>query len=277
MSVVAGEIPPQTRTEPWQLQLFRRSLKKRQKLTLLLDLVGRLGDEECLLITNGDNNGALNHQFRAAGGNWTWVELESDSIPAMEGLLGERVHHAAPAALPFPGSAFDRVVVIDVHEHLEEVDPLNREIARILRKGGRVVVTVPNGDQRLPVVRLKHLVGMGPEQYGHVVVGYRVEELEEMMRRVGLEPEQRGAYARFFTELAELAINFGYVKVLSRNGNRVPNGTIAPNSEDALRRVRRAYRMYAAVYPVVRAFSALDALIPGRGGYAVAVVAGKPS
>jgi hypothetical protein len=77
--------------------------------------------------------------------------------------------------------------------------------------------------------------------------------------------------------LAEFAINFGYVKILARRkkGPRVETGTIAPASADQLRAVERTYRMYAMIYPFVRAFSSLDTLVPGRGGYAVAVTARK--
>jgi hypothetical protein len=98
-----------------------------------------------------------------------------------------------------------------------------------------------------------------------------------MLREVNLTPERRGAYSRFFTELAEFAINFGYVKILARRkkGPPVQTGTIAPSSADQLRAVERTYRMYAMIYPVVRAFSRLDALVLGRSGYAVAVTARK--
>lgn len=264
---------------PWQLQMFSKSLKKRQKVEMLLELLGPLSQERCLLVTNGDNNGAMNHHLRAAGGRWTWAEMEAHAIPAMQQFLGDPVHQASPDRLPFADGDFDRIVVIDAHEHLEDVGPLNREIARILGTGGVAIVTVPNGDPRLPVALLKRAVGMGPASYGHVVQGYRTSELRCMLADVGLTPERSGAYAKFFTELVELAINFGYVKVLSRRkgGPAVAAGTIAPNSEAQLKAVARTYRLYAAIYPFVRAVSALDVLVPGRGGYAVAVAARKPA
>jgi hypothetical protein len=118
---------------------------------------------------------------------------------------------------------------------------------------------------------------MHPEHYGHVVQGYTADQLERMLREVNLTPVRRGAYSRFFTELAEFAINFGYVKILARRrkGPPVPAGTIAPASAEQLRAVERTYRLYAMIYPFVRAFSSLDAMVPGRGGYAVAVTARK--
>ena len=264
--------------EPWQLQMFSKTLKKQQKLRLLLRMLGPLSDEECLLITNGDNNGALNYHFRRGGGDWTWGEMEEDAIPAVAAFLGDPVRHVWPDSLPFADESFDRIVVIDVHEHLEDVQPLNGEIARVLRPGGVAIVTTPNGNTWLPVSVLKRLIGMGPAAYGHVVQGYEIDELESMLRSVELRPEASGGYARFFTEVAELVINFGYVKILSRRkkGPPVDKGTIAPSSEDQLRAVRKTYRMYSLIYPLVRTFSALDVLIPGRSGYAVAVAARKP-
>lgn len=263
----------------WQLEMFRKTLKKQQKVKVLLELLGPLDQEHCLLVTNGDNNGAINYHLRAAGGRWSWAEMEERGIPAMSEFLGEPVSPARPGALPFREASFERVVVIDTHEHLADVAPLNREIARVLAPGGLALVSTPEGNPRLPVAVLKRWVGMRPEVYGHLVQGYGVADLEAMMRSVGLVPESRGAYAKFFTELVELVINFGYVKVLSRRkrGPSVPHGTIAPGSAEQLRAVPRVYRLYSVIYPIVRVFSALDALVPGTGGYAVAVTARKPA
>jgi SAM-dependent methyltransferase len=258
--------------------MYNKSLKKQQKVRLLIKMLGPLKDERCLLITNGDNNGAMNYHFRNAGGRWTWAEVEEEGIDDMAALLGEPVEHISPETFSFPDASFDRLISIDVHEHLNDVSALNCEIARVAAPGGIAIVTTPNGNPLLPVAILKRLVGMGPEQYGHVVQGYRVKQLESMLQAVGLKPEQMGGYSRFFTELAELAINFGYVKVLSRlkKGQPLSEGTVAPGSKEQLKAVEKTYRMYALIYPFVRAFSALDALIPGRGGYAVAVAARKP-
>jgi len=269
---------PAGEARPWPLELFDHSLKKRLKLELLLELAGPLAGKRCLLLTCGDNPGALNWHFREAGGTWSWAEMEEDRIPVMEDLLDESVSHASDDGLPFPDGTFDLVVVIDVHEHLDEVSALNREIARVLAPGGAALLTTPNGDTRLPLARVKRMLGMTPRVYGHRVQGYTVGELEEMAREAGLVPERWGAYSRFFTEGIELAINVAYVKVLGRSpdeGER-REGEIAPSSAGDLENVGGAYRLYRRVYPVLRAVSRLDSLLPGRGGYAVAIVARRP-
>jgi SAM-dependent methyltransferase len=262
--------------DAWQLEMFRYSLKKQQKLSLLLELLGPLDHEPCLLITHGDNPGSLNYHLRQTGGAWSWAELEADGIPQMEELLGDPVHMATPTSLPFENAAFDRVVVVDVHEHLDELGPLNREIMRVLRPQGVAIVTTPNGDPHLPLSAVKRWVGMGNEVYGHRVQGYTTAQLTDMMTAVELQPLAHGAYSRFFTEFAELAINFAYVKLLGRSSSVSRPGEIAPRTAAGLGSVSRSYRMYRAVFPLIRAFSRMDALIPGRNGYAVAVVVQKP-
>jgi len=266
-------------TTPWQLQVFDVSLKKRQKLAMLLDLVGPLQGERCLLITNGDNPGSLNYHLKRAGGFWSWCELEAKSIPDMQRFLGETVHSGSEESLPFPEAAFTRAVVVDVHEHLTRTEVFDRELARVLAPGGLAVVTTPTGDERLPVARMKRWLGMNPATYGHMVQGFRVEELEAKLRAAGLVPERRGAYSRFFTEFVELAVNFGYVKVLGRlKGRRRPEaGEIAPRSAEQLGSVGGAFRLYRIAFPFIHAFSSLDVLIPGRDGYAVGVTARRPA
>lgn len=204
--------------------------------------------------------------------------MEADRIPAMEGLLEEVLHHASPGDLPFADESFDLVVFIDVHEHLDRVDALNRELRRVLAPGGQAIITTPSGDTRLPLARLKRRLGMTPAVYGHTVQGYTAEELEHMMREVGLVPEARGAYSRFFTEGIELALNFAYVRVLGRSpdGDRPREGEIAPSSADQLENVGAAWKLYRLLFPVLRGVSRLDGLLPGSDGYAVAVSARKP-
>ena len=118
----------------------------------------------------------------------------------------------------------------------------------------------------------------GTHRLRHVqITACSYRELEAMFRSVDMRPVASGGYARFFTELAELVINFGYVKVLARKKEHPPvmEGTIAPTSRKELEAVRKEYRMYSLIYPFMYVFSLLDKLIPGRGGYAVAVSARK--
>jgi SAM-dependent methyltransferase len=276
-SPIAAPPAPQSTGTPWQLQMYAKSLKKRQKVELLLRLLGPVSGKQCLLISGHDNNGAMNYHFRAAGGRWSWGQVYPQGVAEMSEFLGDPVAHVDINHFPFSDGVFDVVIVIDVHEHFADLSGINREIRRVLVPGGLAIITTPNGNTRLPVAALKRVVGMGPATYGHVVQGYRIRELEGMFRSVDMHPLASGGYSRFFTELAELLINFGYVKVLARKKEHPPvmTGTIAPTNRKELEAVRKEYRMYSLIYPFMYLFSLLDKLIPGRGGYAVAVAARK--
>lgn len=266
---------------PWQLRMFAKTLKKRQKVALILSQiraqVGDLAQKNCLLVTNGDNNGAMNWAFRDAGGRWTWAENEAEHIREMEELLGEPVLVGGADRIPVPDESQDVVVSIDVHEHLTDCAVFNRELQRVAKPGGVVIVSTPSGDAWKPVTVLKNLVGMTKEKYGHVVIGYNVSEHQQMLSAVGLRPVAWGTYSKFFTEIIELMINFAFVMVLSRRKKMdVKQGTIAPSSADQLRKVEKQIRLYSAVYPVLWTVSQLDRLLFFLKGYAVSVVARRP-
>lgn len=264
---------------PWQMQMYRKSLKKRQKVELLSKLMGPSAGKRCVMISGHDNNGAMNYEFRAGGGTWTWGQVYDDGIAEMSEFLGDPVAHIDINKFPWADNSFDVLIIIDVHEHFSDLDGFNREIARVVAPGGMAIVTTPNGNTSLPVAFVKRHVGMGPEIYGHVVQGYRVNELQQMMSTVGLEPVGWGGYSKFFTESAELAINLAYVKIILKKKEHpdVMVGTIAPTNKKEMAAVQKEMRMYSLIFPFMYMFSLLDKLIPGRGGYAVAVSARKPA
>jgi SAM-dependent methyltransferase len=272
-----GRMPDAATADSWQLQMFRRSLKKQLKLRALLEILGDVSNEHCLLVTCGDNNGALNWHLRAHGGTWVWADVAGEHLDEMSQFLGEPVHQVGEDSLPWPDGAFDQVMSIDVLEHLDKDGPFLAELHRVLRPGGRAVVTVPNGDPRLLTNRIKWWVGMTPEVYGHQRAGYTVEELRTALAGAGFRPVGQGGYSGLITEMIELAINYGYVYVLSRRSKHDSSGHIAPSTAGELRTHGLAYQAYSVAYPLMRLVSSLDRP-PRAGAYpAVIVTAAKPT
>ncbi len=269
--------------EPWQLRMFRRTLKKQQKLQALLEILGPVNGKRCLLLTCGDNNGALNWHFREHGGRWSWADMEMTSVLQIAALTGDEVAHVERdgGSIPFPEAHFDVVVTIDVHEHLQDTTVVNAELARVTKPEGRVIVTTPGGDPRKLANRLKNLLGMRAKDYGHVVDGYSADELAQQLRGAGLQPGARASYSRFFTEMVELMINLVYVKLLSKGGEAEVEddaedaGPIAPQTEEQLASVNKSYKLWSLAYPVFWLISQLDRLLASGEGYAVIVAAQK--
>src|SRR5688500_7804481 len=145
----------QSNNQPWQLKMFHRSIKKQQKLNALLKLLGDTHGKKCLLVTNGDNNGALNWYFREHGGEWTSADVSGENNDQIAQLLGEPVHPYKEDDFQIPDGQFDCVVSIDVLEHLKQDQPFLKELKRVLKSNGRAVVTVPNGDPTLFANQIK--------------------------------------------------------------------------------------------------------------------------
>ena len=261
---------------PWQLDMFRKGLKKNLRLKSLQKLLAGMDDgQRCLLLTCGDNNGAMNYFLRELGGQWYWADLETQWITEMSTLLGDPVHHVADERLPFADAEFDRVVSIDVHEHLEAPRKITQELRRVAKPDAQIIITVPNGDETKLAVRIKHALNMSKEAYGHTRVGLTVNELSTLMSSCGIEPVSTDTYSRFFTEMLELSINFIYVKILrqSADGEADP-GEIAPPTEEKLESVGASYRIYSAIFPIYWLLSKLDHLLYAQEGYCV-LIAGR--
>jgi len=263
---------------PWQLRMFDKSLKKKMRLRILKRHLGKIGaDEKCFLVTCGDNNGAMNYFLRELGGQWSFADLEDTCVTEMSELLQQEVPCVPDDNLGFPDAYFDRIITIDVHEHLDDFSAFSREIRRIAKPNAQVICTVPNGDESKIVVRIKELVGMGPEAYGHKRVGLTMEEMKALLRDSQVEPTATSSFSRFFTELLELTINFAYVKLLSKRSKApVEHGQIAPATKDQLKSVEKTYKLYSLIYPVYWLISRLDGLVFFTEGYVI-VVEGRRS
>jgi SAM-dependent methyltransferase len=186
--------------------------------------------------------------------------------------LDDPVVHVEESRLPFETDQFDIVVSIDVHEHLSDPNPFTGELSRVAKPGGKILVTVPNGDETKLAVRIKNAVGMTREEYGHKRIGLTIGELKSIYRDNRIKPTADGSFSKFFTEILELSINFLYVKILSKKSEAlVDNGTIAPATEDQLKSVKKSYQIYSLIYPVFWLISKLDFIFFRSIGYVVIV------
>lgn len=263
---------------PWQLRMFNKSLKKKMRYGVLKKHLGPIGAEEkCLLVTCGDNNGAMNYYLREFGGTWSFADLEDTCVAEMSELLGEEVRFLPDDNLGYPDAYFDRIVTIDVHEHLDDCTAFSREVGRIAKPNAQVICTVPNGDEKKIVVKIKDAVGMSVEAYGHTRVGLTISEMQDILRQSDVEPTVTSTFSRFFTEMLELTINFLYVKVLAKRSKvEVEEGQIAPATKEQIKSVDKTYKIYSLIYPIYWLISRLDALLFFTEGYVV-VVEGRRS
>jgi SAM-dependent methyltransferase len=162
--------------------------------------------------------------------------------------------------MPFADGEFDRVVVVDMLEHVRDEAAFAAELARVLKPGGLLVVNTPHRKDGA-LRRVRHLLGQTDEKHGHLRPGYAAGDLERVLTPAFRIESQR-TYSRFFSEAIDTAIN-AVVGGLGKKGSA--KGIVVTGAD--LGRHGRLFAAYSAIYPAVWLLSRLDHLLPWASGY----------
>lgn len=95
------------------------------------------------ILDAGCGNGWLASLY-GAGHMVVGIDLADANLRRIRGLGMHAVKYNLDGPLPFADGVFDTVVCSEILEHIFNPDLLLREILRVLRPGGRVILTVPN-------------------------------------------------------------------------------------------------------------------------------------
>ncbi|HVE78265.1 MAG TPA: methyltransferase domain-containing protein [Gemmatimonadaceae bacterium] len=266
--------------EPWQLSLYRRSIKKKETMRAIFGLLPDVVGKRCLEV--GCGTGTSSWLLRRRGGEWVSTDFEAEQVESARQLVGDDVQLIGTDALPFPDASFDVVVGINFLEHLTHDVEFVQHMTRVLKPGGYFLLTCPEGVPGRLGYRIKQVYGFTSDSggFGHVRDGYSRQELERLMSRVGLRTERIDSYSRLFTELVENSLNFLYHRAAAKRQKLGTagqfHGETAPATGEDLKTVGWKFRAYQGLYPLLRGFSLLDRLIPFSEGYMFCVRARKP-
>ncbi|CAA9249013.1 MAG: SAM-dependent methyltransferase [uncultured Acidimicrobiales bacterium] len=141
--------------------------------------------------------GAGRHAFGAMRRGAAVVALDLDQASLkearlmLESLDGDgAAANGSALALPFPDGSFDRVIASEVMEHIDDDRGALREIARVLRPGGTVAVTVPRWFPELVCWAISDDYHAPNQPGGHVRI-YREGVLSGRITAAGLTPYDR--------------------------------------------------------------------------------------
>jgi 2-polyprenyl-3-methyl-5-hydroxy-6-metoxy-1,4-benzoquinol methylase len=236
--------------------LFRRSVLKQRKLAEIVGMLGASQELRCLDL--GSDNGVISLLLRQGGGNWASADLTDEAVASIRELVATDVHRVSGAPLPFRDAEFDRVVVVDMLEHVADEAAFVAELGRITRPGGRLVVNTPHLKQSA-LRRLRHALGQTDAKHGHLRPGYTAARLGALLA-TDFELERTRTYSRFFSESIDTAINVAVERLGKRGSTK---GMVVTGAD--VGKHRKLFFAYSLVYPFVWALSRLDALVPASG------------
>ncbi len=269
--------------EPWQLRLYRNSIKKKETMRAVLSALPDVEGKRCLEI--GCATGTSGWLLRQRGGRWSSSDFDIAQVESARELLQDDVVLLEEHHLPFGDAEFDVVVGINFLEHLEDDEEFVREMSRVLKPGGTFILTCPDAATNRLGYQVKKLYGFTADTggFGHVRDGYVPPELRALVERSGLEVERLQSYSRIFTEMVENTLNFFYHRSAADGEAEASeeetagqfHGETSPASRDDFKAVGLKFRLYEMAYPLLRGFSLLDRLIPFRPGYMYCIRARK--
>jgi SAM-dependent methyltransferase len=261
--------------EDWQLQLYKKSLKKKEKIDLLLKSLPDLRGKTCLEV--GCARGTVSHFLRNAGGTWFHADTDRSNVAGAMALVKNGVLQIPPNVLPFPDASFDVIVSLDYLEHVHDDQAAMNELKRVLKPEGILLISTPTTGPRFVLNRIKPIIGLTLDKYGHVREGYDLQDLSNRLKQQGYEVLASCTYSRFFTELIEMGINFAFVRILGKGAegeSSKRDGHITIGSQESFRKHQGSMKLYSVAYPFIYAFTRLDKVWP-FAGYALMLEARK--
>jgi len=175
---------------------------------LLLDLF-RSGSPGPRVLNAGAGAGSFSLRLAENGFDVTSVDASSAAVEVLRGRVTGEVARADVTALPFADAAFDAAVLGEVLEHVEDDRGALEEVARVLRPGGVLAVSVPADPKRF---------GASDRWAGHVR-RYARQELLGACEAGGFTVERCRAWGFPF---AALYHRYLYERRLDRHGASAP-------------------------------------------------------
>jgi SAM-dependent methyltransferase len=252
----------------WAVALFNRSVLKQAKFRQVLAHLDDPAGKNNLDI--GADNGVISYLLRQRGGEWHSADLDERAVGSIRRLVGSNVHQIDGGPTPFQNAVFDQVVILDFMEHVRDDRGFARELARILRPGGRVIINVPHLKPHSLLNRFRHAIGLTDEWHGHLRPGYTAESLRDVLGP-GFVVERVTTYSRAFSELVDTVVNGLYQLLQRRRHNEAASrkGTVVTQSD--LRKHRKEFLLLSTLYPLLWSIAKLDSVLWFQPGYKLIV------
>jgi ubiquinone/menaquinone biosynthesis C-methylase UbiE len=260
------EIPPKSAYDEWPIRLYRKSVLKQRKIKEITALLGPTEDLHCLDV--GGDNGVVSYLLRLGGGKWKSADLDEQAVRSIRELVRDAVFQIDGYKTCFQDDEFDRVIIVDFLEHIRTDAEFVKEIFRILRPGGELIVNVPHVKNSL-LRKFRHAIGETDEKHGHIRPGYTLDGLRDLLWGQ-FTIVAWNTYSKFFSESIDTLVNFGSGRL--KKGAAASSKGLIVTGKDLIRN-QKIFRVYSFTYPVLWLIAKLDGLLFWTSGYMLIVKA----
>lgn len=264
---------------PWQLVVFSVSIRKKEKWQWIAAQLKRHLSKTARCLDIGSGVGTLSVQQEQMGGHWEFTELDADAAQETAAVVDGPVYQYEIDDARLAPASYDIVTAFDVIEHVRDPQQFLRRISNLLVPGGYALLTTPAKEKPKYFWRraANVLFGIDDAAHGHEVEGFSRQQLKIMAATAQLNTTHVDSFSFFFTEFIELLYNGAYIhKNRTRQQGGGYNLALSPGSGKDVRQNQAQLMILRIVYPLLRAISLLDHIIPQQHGYELGIVVRKP-